>query len=56
VDWETAGWFPSYWEYTTACQVNPQKSFWIEEISKFLDPFPAEQAMEKIRQKDFGDF
>lgn len=23
VDWETAGWYPSYWEYTTACQVNP---------------------------------
>jgi Ser/Thr protein kinase RdoA (MazF antagonist) len=56
VDWETAGWFPSYWEYTTACQVNPQNSFWIEEIDKFLDPFPAEQAMEKIRQKYFGDF
>lgn len=56
VDWETAGWFPSYWEYTTACQVNPQNSFWIKEINKFLDPFPAEQAMEKIRQKYFGDF
>lgn len=56
VDWETAGWFPPYWEYTTACQVNPQNSFWIEEIGKFLDPFPAEQAMEKIRQKYFGDF
>lgn len=24
VDWETAGWYPSYWEYTTACQMNPQ--------------------------------
>ncbi|KAK3172936.1 hypothetical protein OEA41_006262 [Lepraria neglecta] len=56
VDWETAGWFPSYWEYTTACQVNPQNSFWIGEIDKFLDRFPAEQAMEKIRQKYFGDF
>ncbi|TLD29929.1 kinase-like protein [Venturia nashicola] len=22
VDWETAGWYPSYWEYATACQVN----------------------------------
>lgn len=27
IDWETAGWYPSYWEYTTACQVNPQNSF-----------------------------
>ena len=56
VDWETAGWFPSYWEYTTACQVNPQNSFWIDEIDKFLEPFLVEQAMEKIRQKYFGDF
>jgi aminoglycoside phosphotransferase (APT) family kinase protein len=22
VDWETAGWYPPYWEYTTALQVN----------------------------------
>lgn len=55
VDWETAGWFPAYWEYTTACQVNPQNSFWREEIDRFLDPQPSELAMEKIRQKYFGD-
>lgn len=56
IDWETAGWFPSYWEYTTACQVNPQNSFWREEIDKFLEPLPKALAMEKIRQKFFGDF
>lgn len=56
VDWETSGWLPSYWEYTTACQVNPQNFFWRDEIDKFLDPMPAELAMEKIRQKYFGDF
>lgn len=56
IDWETAGWFPSYWEYTTACQVNPQNLFWREEIEKFLDPFPSEQAMEQVRQRYFGDF
>jgi aminoglycoside phosphotransferase (APT) family kinase protein len=55
VDWETAGWYPSYWEYTTACQVNPHNSFWRDEIEKFLDPFPKELAMEKLRQKYFGD-
>jgi hypothetical protein len=55
VDWETAGWYPSYWEYTTACQVNPQNPFWRAEIEKFLDPFPKELAMEKIRQRYFGD-
>lgn len=30
-------------------------SFWQDEIEKFLDPFPKELAMEKLRQKYFGD-
>ncbi|RDW90050.1 uncharacterized protein DSM5745_01825 [Aspergillus mulundensis] len=55
VDWETAGWYPSYWEYTSAYQVNPQNSFWANEIDKFLEPMPDELAMERIRQKHFGD-
>lgn len=53
VDWETAGWYASYWEYTTAYQVNPQNSFWINEIDKFLDPMPQELEMEQIRQRRF---
>lgn len=55
IDWETAGWYPSYWEYTTACQVNPQNSFWINEIDKFLSPMPEELSMERTRQIYFGD-
>lgn len=56
VDWETAGWYPSYWEYTTACNVNPQNEFWREEIDNFLEPMPKEVAMEEIRLKYFGDW
>jgi aminoglycoside phosphotransferase len=56
VDWETAGWYPSYWEYTTACQVNPQNSFWRKEIEHFLEPVPEALEMERLRQKYFGDF
>ncbi|KAF5868236.1 putative serine threonine protein kinase protein [Botrytis fragariae] len=56
IDWETAGWYPFYWEYTTAMYVNPQNMFWKKEIDKFLDPFPTAQAMEEIRQKYFGDY
>ncbi|KAJ5361944.1 Aminoglycoside phosphotransferase [Penicillium brevicompactum] len=56
VDWETAGWYPSYWEYTTAYQVNPQNSFWVNEIDKFLEPMPEELAMERIRQEYYGPF
>lgn len=55
IDWETAGWYPSYWEYTSAYQVNPQTSFWVNEIDKFLQPMPEELAMERIRQIHFGD-
>ncbi|KAE8152907.1 kinase-like protein [Aspergillus avenaceus] len=55
IDWETAGWYPFYWEYTSAHQVNPQNSFWVNEIDKFLQPMPEELAMERIRQKHFGD-
>ena len=55
VDWETAGWFPYYWEYTTACQVNIRNLFWREEIEKFLTPFPVELEMEALRQRYFGD-
>jgi thiamine kinase-like enzyme len=55
IDWETAGWYPSYWEYTAAHQVNPQNSFWVDEIDKFLQPMPEELKMEQTRQKYFGD-
>jgi RIO-like serine/threonine protein kinase len=27
IDWQTAGWYPSYWEYTTASPVNLQNFF-----------------------------
>ncbi|KAK7419453.1 hypothetical protein QQZ08_010871 [Neonectria magnoliae] len=54
VDWETAGWLPSYWEYTCAKYVNPVNEFWAAEIDKFLEPMPHELKMERIRQKHFG--
>lgn len=56
IDWETAGWLPSYWEYTSAWNVNPQNEFWQQEVDKFLTPMPHELEMEQIRQKYFGDF
>lgn len=56
IDWETAGWYPSYWEYTTAWNVNPQNQFWQDEVDKFLQPMHKELEMEKIRLKFFGLF
>lgn len=56
IDWETAGWFPSYREYTTAHQVNPQNAFWKDEIDNFLEAMPEALVMEQLRQQYFGDF
>ncbi|KAK4034128.1 kinase-like domain-containing protein [Parachaetomium inaequale] len=56
VDWETAGWFPPYWEYTCAKNVNPYNPFWADEVDGFLEPMPYELGMERIRQRYFGAF
>ncbi|KAF6804052.1 hypothetical protein CMUS01_14939 [Colletotrichum musicola] len=53
IDWETAGWSPPYWEYTSAWFVNPCNPFWQEEVEKFLSPAPNEPRMETIRRKFF---
>ena len=55
VDWETAGWYPLYWEYTSASNVNPQNEFWRNEVDKFLEPMAKELAMDRVRLKYFGD-
>ena len=55
IDWETAGWYPSYWEYTSAWRVNPRNYFWRDEIDEFLEPMPIALEMENIRTKYFGD-
>lgn len=56
VDWETAGWMPPYWEYTSAWHVNPQNEFWQREVDGFLTPLPAELEMEKVRRRYFDLF
>ncbi|KKZ60975.1 hypothetical protein EMCG_04399 [[Emmonsia] crescens] len=56
VDWDTCGWYPEYWEYTTAWNVNPYNVFWRDEVGKFLQEYPEALRMEEIRLKYFGDF
>ncbi|PBP16985.1 hypothetical protein BUE80_DR011917 [Diplocarpon rosae] len=55
IDWETAGWLPYYWEYTTAWHANPQNLFWQKEVHNFLDPYEEELRMEKLRRMYFGE-
>ncbi|KAG4433131.1 hypothetical protein IFR05_011398 [Cadophora sp. M221] len=56
VDWETAGWWPEYWEYTSAWHVNPYDEFWRQDVDKFLEPREEELDMEKARRRWFGVF
>jgi len=56
VDWEMSGWYPEYWEYTSAWHVNLYDEWWRPEIEKILDAYPAELEMEKNRRKLFPMF
>jgi hypothetical protein len=56
IDWEMAGWYPQYWEYTSAWHVNPYDGLWRPEVENILDAYPAELEMEKSRRKLFPMF
>lgn len=54
VDWDTAGWYPSYWEYTAACYTAAVNESWPTIVEQFLEPMPEELAMERLREKYFS--
>ncbi|CAK7230975.1 hypothetical protein SCUCBS95973_007755 [Sporothrix curviconia] len=56
IGWENAGWFPEYWEYTTACMGGNKGSRWKYELPYFLDPYMEELQMELVRLKHWRQF
>ncbi|KAE8441990.1 hypothetical protein EG329_004116 [Mollisiaceae sp. DMI_Dod_QoI] len=54
IDFELSGFYPEYWEYTTAMNVNKFDGFWKDEIPKFLKEYPRELEMETLRRRHFG--
>ncbi|KAL9617051.1 MAG: hypothetical protein Q9160_008124 [Pyrenula sp. 1 TL-2023] len=56
IDRELSGWYPHYWEYTSAWLSSVTRTEWRDSIDKFLEPFPQELKMEAIRQKWWGEF
>ncbi|GAB1311874.1 hypothetical protein MFIFM68171_02084 [Madurella fahalii] len=56
IDWEFAGWYPCYWEYTSAWYGNLTRQAWQDSIARFLDSYPVELRMEITRQKWWGEF
>lgn len=53
VDWETAGWYPSYWEYTLAIfTCGRWDDDWHIWVAKILDEYPNEYAwMDMLRRE-----
>ncbi|KAL4922709.1 kinase-like domain-containing protein [Aspergillus aurantiobrunneus] len=56
IDWEFSGWYPHYWEYTTAWLGNATRTGWRDQLCESLDQFPAELVMDKVRHRWWGDF
>ncbi|KAE8443916.1 hypothetical protein EG329_001226 [Mollisiaceae sp. DMI_Dod_QoI] len=54
IDFEMSGFYPEYWEYANAINVNRFDGFWAREVGKFLHAYPKEVEMEAIRRKHFG--
>jgi hypothetical protein len=52
VDWETAGWYPSYWEYAAAFVLFQWVDDWPEKFERILDPWPLEAAMLRMVRQD----
>ncbi|CAD0108010.1 unnamed protein product [Aureobasidium uvarum] len=57
IDWEFAGWYPHYWEYTSNWFGNRVRTEWQDALVQFLEPCTAaEFEMEKTRNKWWGEF
>jgi aminoglycoside phosphotransferase len=57
IDWEFSGWYPRYWEYTSAWFGNQTRTEWRDLVHKFLDSPSAEEfKMEEVRNKWWGEY
>ncbi|KKZ62343.1 hypothetical protein EMCG_03261 [[Emmonsia] crescens] len=52
VDWETAGWYPAYWEYAAAFALVQWIDDWPESLEKVVDPWPLEATMLRFVHQD----
>jgi aminoglycoside phosphotransferase len=56
IDFETSGFYPEYWEHTTAMTnaMNVNDTLWKEEIGSFLREYPRQLEMERLRRELSG--
>ncbi|KAJ8106677.1 hypothetical protein OPT61_g9380 [Boeremia exigua] len=56
IDWEFSGWYPHYWEYTSAWFGNVTRTEWQGMLDKILDrPRSEDFKMEEVRNKWWGE-
>lgn len=56
IDWEFSGWYPHYWEYTSAWFGNVTRTEWQDMLEQVLDrPPPKVFKMEEVRNKWWGE-
>jgi serine/threonine protein kinase len=56
VDWEAAGWYPDFWEYTSAFCTPPFLDWtddWCWRLHEFLQIWPAEMGIMRMLDKDW---
>jgi len=56
IDWEFSGWYPPYWEYTSAWFGNLTRGEWQGILLLLLNPYPKELEMERTRSKWWGEW
>lgn len=52
VDWESAGWYPSYWGYALCFTYFDWSDDWPEKVEKILEPYIKEAAIMRIVGQD----
>ncbi|EEU37261.1 uncharacterized protein NECHADRAFT_92249 [Fusarium vanettenii 77-13-4] len=55
IDWEFSGWYPHYWEYTSAWCTQTMSTEWQNLLGDFLEPYVEELRMERTRQRWWGE-
>lgn len=56
IDWESSGWYPPYWEFTTAWFGNRTRAEWQGILHSLLHAYPEELEMERTRNKWWGEW
>jgi tRNA A-37 threonylcarbamoyl transferase component Bud32 len=54
LDWEIAGWYPSYWEYAATVFAGWFTDDWYRWIPDFLEPYPNEYAWYAMLAQEIG--